>query len=130
MPSRGLFFPVNSPISLKAYLFADWAYCPDTRRSTTGWCVYLGDSLISWKCKKQDKLSKSSTEAEYCAMSAACSEILWLHGLLPNIGFPAAGATPFYADTTSGIRITENPIFHEHTKHIEANFHFIRDQYK
>ncbi|XXG61103.1 hypothetical protein AAC387_Pa04g2840 [Persea americana] len=111
-PSRGLFFPSNNPLTLKAYSDADWAGCPDTRRSTTGWCMFLGDSLISWKYKKHDKVSKSSTEAEYRAMSAACSEILWLRGLLSDIGFPAPGATPLYADNTSAIRITENPIFH------------------
>ena len=63
-------------------------------------------------------------------MSAACSEILWLRGLLSDIGFPAEGATPLYADNTSAIRITENLIFHERTKHIEVDCHFIRDELK
>ena len=63
-------------------------------------------------------------------MSAACSEILWLRGLLTDIGFPATGATPLYADNTSAIRITENPIFHERTKHIEVDCHFIRNELK
>ncbi|XXG45961.1 hypothetical protein AAC387_Pa02g0911 [Persea americana] len=70
-PTRGFFFPSNNHLSLKAYSDADWAGCPDTHRSTTGWCMFLGDSLISWKCKKHEKVSKSSTEAEYRAMSAA-----------------------------------------------------------
>ena len=76
--TRGLFFPVGNSMCLIAYSDADWAGCPDTRRSTTGWCMYLGDSLLSWKCKKRDKVSKSSNEAEYRAMSAAYSEIVWL----------------------------------------------------
>ena len=63
-------------------------------------------------------------------MSAACSEILWLRGLLSDIGFLVAEATPLYADNTSVIRITENPIFHERTKHIEVDCHFIRDELK
>ena len=92
--------------------------------------MFLGDSLVSWKCKKHEKVLKSSTEAEYRAMFAACSEIIWLRGLLSDIGFPAAGATPLYADNTSAIRITENPIFHERTKHIEIDCHFIRDELK
>lgn len=127
--SRGLFFPVGNPTSLTAYLDADWAGCPDTRRSTTGWCMFLGDSLISWKCKKQDKVSKSSTEAEYRAMSAASSEIVWLRGLLSKLGFPQSDLTPLYADNTSAIRITDNPVFHERTKHIEVAWHYIRDEY-
>ena len=81
-PSCGLFFPTGSALQLQAYSDADWAGCPDTRKSTTGWCTFLGDALISWKCKKQDHVSKSSTEAEYQAMSAACSEIIWLLSLL------------------------------------------------
>ena len=71
-PSRGFFFPAGSPPHLLAYSDADWAGCPDSRRSVTGWCMFLGNSLISWKSRKQDRVSKSSTESEYRAMSAAC----------------------------------------------------------
>jgi hypothetical protein len=62
-PTRGLFFPTQSTLNLTSYSDADWAGCPDTRKSITGWCIFLGDALISWKCKKQDCVSKSSTEA-------------------------------------------------------------------
>ena len=86
-PTRGLFFPTDTSLQLVAYSDADWAGCPDTRRSTTGWCMFLGDALISWRCKKQDRVSKSSTEAEYRVMSTACSEIVWLRGLLEELGF-------------------------------------------
>ncbi|XP_022883431.1 uncharacterized protein LOC111400236 [Olea europaea var. sylvestris] len=61
-PHRGLFFPHGIPLELTAYCDTDWAGCPDHRRSTTGWCIFLGNALISWKCKKQDCVSKSSTE--------------------------------------------------------------------
>ncbi|XP_058782967.1 uncharacterized mitochondrial protein AtMg00810-like [Vicia villosa] len=73
---RGLFFPTGIAPKLSAYSDADWAECPDTRRSVTGWCMFLGSSLILWKSKKQARVSKSSTESEYRAMSAACSEII------------------------------------------------------
>ncbi|XP_050915416.1 uncharacterized mitochondrial protein AtMg00810-like [Lathyrus oleraceus] len=85
---RRLFFSVGISLQLSAYSDADWAGCHDTRRSVTGWCMFLGSSLISWKSKKQARVSKSSTESEYRAMSAACSEILWLRGLLAELGFP------------------------------------------
>eukprot|EP00268_Persea_americana_P040366 TRINITY_DN40070_c0_g1_i1.p1 TRINITY_DN40070_c0_g1~~TRINITY_DN40070_c0_g1_i1.p1 ORF type:complete len:113 (+),score=5.32 TRINITY_DN40070_c0_g1_i1:1295-1633(+) len=75
-PGRSLFFSSISPLRLTAYSCADRASCKDTRHSTTGWCMFLGESLISWKCKKQERVSKSSTEAEYQEMSSACSEII------------------------------------------------------
>ena len=111
-PTRGLFFPVDSPIHLVAYSDADWVGCSDTRRSITGWCMFIGNSLVSWKRKKQDRVSKSSTESEYRAMSSACSEIVWLRGLLAELGFPQMEPTPLHADNTSAIQITANPVFH------------------
>ncbi|XP_022873342.1 uncharacterized protein LOC111392272 [Olea europaea var. sylvestris] len=60
-PHRGHFFPRGSSLELTAYSDVDWASCPDSRHSTTGWCIFFGDALISWKCKKQDYVSKSST---------------------------------------------------------------------
>ena len=128
-PNRGLFFPSGSSLKLQAYSDADWAGCPDTRRSITGWCMFLGDSLISWKCKKQNRVSKSSTEAEYRSMSAACSEIIWLRGLLAELGFSQAEPTPLHGDNTSAIQIAANPVYHERTKHIEVDCHSIREAY-
>ncbi|XP_068662870.1 uncharacterized mitochondrial protein AtMg00810-like [Aristolochia californica] len=84
----GLFFPLGSVLRLVAYSDADWVGCPDTRRSTLGWCMFLGDALISWKCKKHDRMSQSSIEAEYRSMSTACSEVIWLCGLLTELQFP------------------------------------------
>ena len=91
--------------------------------------MFLGSSLISWKSKKQARVSKSSTESEYCAMSAACSEIIWLHGLLAELGFPQTKPTSLYADNTSVIQIVTNYVFHECTKHIEVDCHSICDAY-
>ncbi|XP_040866289.1 uncharacterized mitochondrial protein AtMg00810-like [Glycine max] len=95
--------PTGAPIQLQAYSDANWAGCPDTRKSTTGWCMFLGDAHISWKCKKQESVSKSSTEAEYRSMSVACFEIIWLWGLLSELGYSQATPTPLYADSTSAI---------------------------
>ncbi|KAK2396270.1 putative mitochondrial protein [Trifolium repens] len=126
---RGLFFPTGATIRLQAYSDADWAGCPDTRKSTTGWCMFLGDAPISWKCKKQESVSKSSTEAEYRSMSAACSEIIWLRGLLSELGYSQTQPTPLHADNTSAIQIAANPVYHERTKHIEVDCHSIREAY-
>jgi len=74
--------------------------------------MFLGDALISWKCKKQDRDSKSSTETEYRAMSTTCSEIVLLCGLLEELGFPHVISTPLHADNTSAIQIATNHVFH------------------
>ena len=89
--------------------------------------MFLGDSLISWKSKKQARVSKSSTEFEYRAMSAACSEIVWLYGLLAELGFSQSDSTPFHANNTNAIQIAANPVYHERTKHIEVDSHSIRE---
>uniref|UniRef100_A0A2N9H689 Reverse transcriptase Ty1/copia-type domain-containing protein n=1 Tax=Fagus sylvatica TaxID=28930 RepID=A0A2N9H689_FAGSY len=105
---------------------ATWAGDPTDRRSTTGYCFLLGSSLISWRSKKQSVVARSSTEAEYRALANATSELLWLRWLLANISAPQTTSTPIHCDNRSAIHITHNDVFHERTKHIEIDCHFIR----
>ncbi|RVW37994.1 Retrovirus-related Pol polyprotein from transposon TNT 1-94 [Vitis vinifera] len=128
--TRGLFFPAGNSTRFVAYSDANWAGCADTHCSITGWCVFLGDALISWKSKKQDRVSKSSTESEYRAMSLTYSEIIWLRGLLAELDFSETDPTPLHADNTSVIQITANPIYHERTKHIEVDCHSIHEAFE
>ena len=85
-PRQGLFLSSDSSLQLKDYCDADWAACIDTRRSVSGFFVFLRDSLISWKCKKQQVVSRSSTESEYKAMATVTSEIVWLIVLFKTFG--------------------------------------------
>ena len=123
---HGLFYSAQSPLVLRAFSDADWAGDPTDRRSTIGYCFLLGSSLISWRSKKQTHVAHSSTEAEYRALADTTSELLWLRWLLKDLGVSTSSATPLYCDNQSVIHIAYNDVFHERTKHIEIDCHFIR----
>lgn len=123
---QGCHFPFNCPLKLKAYSDSDWVGDSIDRCSTTGYCFFLGDSLISWCSKKQTVIARSSTEAEYRALADTTSELVWLRWLLEDMGAHQLTPTTVYCDNRSAIQIAHNDVFHERMKHIEVNCHFIR----
>ncbi|XP_060178798.1 uncharacterized mitochondrial protein AtMg00810-like [Lycium barbarum] len=122
----GIFLNNAPDFSIRGYCDSDWASCPDSRRSVSGFCISLGGSLISWKSKKQSVVSLSSAEAEYRAMSKVVAELVWLVRLLADFGFCLSSSVPVFCDNLAALHIAKNPVFHERTKHIEVDCHFIR----
>jgi hypothetical protein len=114
--------------SLTAYSDTDWAGCPDTRRSTSGFCIFLGNSLISWSSKRQTTVSRSSAEAEYRGVANAVAECTWLRQLLGELQNPVSTATIAYCDNVSSVYMSRNPVHHKRTKHIELDIHFVREK--
>ncbi|GJV11917.1 ribonuclease H-like domain-containing protein [Tanacetum coccineum] len=113
--------------SLVAYSDADWAGCPTTHRSTFGYCVFLGNNLLSWSSKRHVTLSRSSAEAEYRGVANAVAETCWLRNLLRELHTPLSTATLVYCDNVSAVYLSSNPVQHQRTKHIEIDIHFVRD---
>jgi hypothetical protein len=124
----GLQFYTGSSSGLVAYSDADWAGCPDTRKSTSGFCVFFGSNLVSWSSKRQQTVSRSSAEAEYHAVANCVAESVWLRQLLLELHHPATKATVVYCDNISATYMSTNPVQHQRTKHIEIDLHFVRDR--
>ncbi|PWA81139.1 hypothetical protein CTI12_AA188860 [Artemisia annua] len=120
----GLQLFASSTSSLVAYSDADWAGCPTTKRSTSGYCVFLGNNLLSWS---SNTLSRSSAEAEYRGVANAVAETCWLRNLLRELHTPLSSATLVYCDNVSAVYLSCNPVQHQRTKHIEIDIHFVRD---
>ncbi|GJW76846.1 ribonuclease H-like domain-containing protein [Tanacetum coccineum] len=124
---HGLQLHASSMTQLVAYTDADWAGCPVTRRSTSGYCVFLGDNLLSWSAKRQVTLSRSSAEAEYRGVANVVAETAWIRNLLRELHTPLFNATLVYCDNVSAVYMSTNPVQHQRTKHIEIDIQFVRD---
>ncbi|XP_057532965.1 uncharacterized mitochondrial protein AtMg00810-like [Amaranthus tricolor] len=95
---HGLQLYKSSISSLLSYTDVDWGGCPDTRRSTSDYCVFLGDNLVSWCSKRQPTVSRSSVEAEYRGVANVVSETCWIRNLLLELHCPIPTTTLVYCD--------------------------------
>ncbi|WOH07734.1 hypothetical protein DCAR_0727167 [Daucus carota subsp. sativus] len=123
---HGLFYR-RGPLKIEAYSDADYAGNPDDRHSTGGYCIYLGYNPISWSAKKQRTVSRSSTEAEYRQLAYTAAEISWIRSLFRELGVPMS--TPvIWCDNISSISLSSNPVFHSKMKHLEVDYHYVREK--
>ena len=124
----GLYYSRSDDDNLVGFSDADWAGDLDTRRSTSGYSFHIGRSLVSWSSRKQVTVAKSSTEAEYVALSSATQEAIWLRRLIGEIRFQKCPPTLINEDNQGAIDLSKNAKHHERTKHIDIAFHFIRER--
>nr|GEX61404.1 copia-type Pol polyprotein [Tanacetum cinerariifolium] len=122
----GLWYPKDSGFDLTAYSDADHAGCHLDRKSTSGSVQFLGDNLVCWSSKKQNRVSISTAESGYVAVFGCCAQVLWMRTQLTDYGF-FYDKVAIYCDSKSAITISYNPIQHTRTKHIDVRYHFIKD---
>jgi hypothetical protein len=123
----GLRYTSNSGVMLLGYADSDWDGSAVDRKSTSGYCFSLGSAMISWSSRKQGSIAQSTAEAEYIAASDACREAVWLRKLLSDLFGGKLEPTVIHCDNQSCIKLSEKPVFHDRSKHIEMKYHFIRD---
>jgi hypothetical protein len=153
----GIQIGASTNLTLNAYSDSDWVGCPDNRWSTTGYLVFLGPNLISWSSKKQPIVARSSTEAEYRSLASteaeyrslasteaeyhslastkaeyrslamASAELVWLRSLLHELGCKFDPPI-LWCDNLSAAFLASNSAFHVRTKHVELDYHFVREQ--
>jgi hypothetical protein len=125
-PKFGLWYPKGSTFNLIGYSDADYAGCKLDRKSTSGTCLFLGRSLVSWASKKQNSVALSTAKAEYIATSHCCAQLFWMRQTLGDYGYKLS-KVPLLCDNESAIRMADNPVEHSRTKHIYIQYHFLRD---
>jgi hypothetical protein len=129
-PKFGLWYPKGSTFDLIGYSYADWVGCKIDRKSTSGTCQFLGRSLVSWSrslvSKEQNSVALSTAEAEYIAVGHCCAQLLRTRQTLRDYGYKLSKFL-LPCDNESAIRMVDNPVEHNRTKHIDIRYHFLRD---
>jgi spore coat polysaccharide biosynthesis protein SpsF (cytidylyltransferase family) len=115
---------------LKGYSDSDYAGCVDSRLSRTGFIFEMNQGPVTWQSKKQKSIATSTTEAEYVTCCTTAKETVWLRRLLDGLNRKQRGATRLGVDNQSTIRLFKNAELHQRTKHINVQYHFVRQEVK
>jgi hypothetical protein len=127
-PGRGLLYTPHSHLQVEYYTDADWAGSLQDRRSTSGYCSFVGGNLVTWRSKKQSVVARSTAEAEFRSMAHGVCEVLWLRIMLMELGLFQSKPLMLYCDNKAALDIANNPVQHDRTKHIEIDRHFIKEK--
>eukprot|EP00253_Pinus_taeda_P030903 PITA_30903 len=123
----GLWYKQTEGVKLQGFTDADWARSPSDQKSTSRGIFNLGSVAVSWYSRKQRSVALNSTEAEYMAASQATCEAIWMQKILVGLFDQRIDPTMIYCDNQSCIKLSENPVFHDRSKHIDIQYHHLRD---
>jgi hypothetical protein len=126
----GLIYTTSSDIQLHGFTDSDWAGSAEDRKSTSRMCFILHSAMISWGSRKQKSVALSTTKEEYITAYEACTKATWLRKLISDLFDQIPDSTIIHCDNQSCIRLSEHPVFHERSKHIEIKYYFIRDKFQ
>lgn len=124
----GLLIRPNTSTQLSIYSDAEWARCPNNKKSTSGYYIYFGLNLISWSPKKQPTIARSSTKAKYRTVAHATAKSLWLQSLLRELGYFLSTWPIIWCDNIGATYLTANPVFHARIKYVEIDYHFVEEK--
>ena len=127
-PGRGVLFKRSGNLSIGMYTDVDHAGSVIDRRSTSGYCMFLGGNLVTWRSKKQNVVAWSSVEAEFRAMAQGICELLWMKIILDDLKIKYEVPMKLFCDNKSTISIAHDPVQHDRTKHTEIDWHFIKEK--
>lgn len=128
--NTGIRYTANHEFDFVGYSDADYAGDTGTRKSTSGYIFHIGSGVVSWASMRQQSVTLSSTESEYVAACQAIKEMIWLRELITGLSFVESVKAKFYMDNQSAIRLIKNPVHHKRTKHIDVQYHFIREKFE
>ena len=121
-------FRRRNGVQIEVYTDADWAENFGDRRSTSGYCTFVGGNLVTWRSKKQSVVARSSAEAEFRSLAQGICEAIWIKRILEELEIPISNPTKIYCDNKAAVSIAHNPVLHDRTKHIEVDKHFIKEK--
>ena len=126
-PGKGFYFAKNVNLEVMGYGDADWAGDKSDGKSTLGYFTFVGGNLITWRSKKQKLVSRSSAKAEFRGMVHGVCELLWVKRVLRDLSIGVKEAMNLYCDNQAAVKIANNPVQHDRTKHVKLDRHFIKD---
>jgi hypothetical protein len=129
MITYGLRYASNNDVQLHGFTDSYWVESADDRNITSGMCFSMGSAMISWASGKQKSVALSTAEAEYIATCDACMEAVWLRNMVFGLFDRVLDSTVIYCDNQSCVNLSENPVFHDRSKHIEIKYYFLHDKF-